>query len=243
MEENKQQDKQKVIIYTDGASSGNPGPGGWGAILKKDNEVTELGGGNKKTTNNRMEMKAAIEALRKTSTGDGIDLYTDSKYLINGITQWIFGWLKNDWKTRTNSDVLNKDLWQELYEISKEREINWIQVSGHAGIKLNNRADQIAVIFSKYMTEESEKPDLFEGNESDYEFEVKAPTKEELSVEKTNSKNKGKAYSYVSLVEEEIKTHKTWDECKKRVEGKSGVKFRKVFNQEEEKQLIDEWSQ
>jgi ribonuclease HI len=233
--------KEKVIIYTDGASSGNPGPGGWAAVIKKDGVVYEVGNSEEKTTNNRMEMSAAIGALEKTDSADEINLYTDSQYLINGTTKWVFGWQKNDWKTKTGDDVLNKDLWQKLFELTKDRKINWVAVSGHAGVALNNRVDEIAVAFSKSVSGESAEPVLFFGPANEYQFEVAEPTVEEMNSKKTNDRKGKKAYSYLSMVNGEIQKHKTWDECKARVDGTAGAKFRKSLNAEDEASIIKNW--
>jgi ribonuclease HI len=235
---------EKVIIYTDGASSGNPGPGGWAAVVRKGDKVQELGASEDKTTNNRMEMSAAIGALSATEPGDEINLYTDSQYLINGITKWVFGWIKNDWQTKDKNDVLNKDLWQSLHELIKDRKVNWIGVSGHAGVALNNRVDEIAVKFSKSVTGEESEPVLFNGSSDEYEFDVKEPTKEEMASEKTgsNSRKGKKAFSYLSMIDGQIQKHSTWDDCKTRVDGVAGAKFRKSISKEDEESIIKEWT-
>jgi ribonuclease HI len=238
---------EKVIIYTDGASSGNPGPGGWGAVVRQGDIVNELGGSEPQTTNNRMEMSAAIGALSITSESDEINLYTDSQYLINGITKWVFGWMNNDWKTKDKKDVLNKDLWQQLHELTKERKINWIAVKGHAGVALNNRVDAIAVAFSQAVSggklDESKTPDLFSGQATEYQFKVAEPTAEEMASEKTtsNSRKGKKAYSYLSMVDGQIQKHSTWDDCKARVDGAAGAKFRKSLDAEDELAIMKEW--
>lgn len=228
---------QPVIIYTDGASSGNPGPGGWGAVIAFDDQVIELGGGEDKTTNNRMEMKAALESLKYVANlGKEIEIYTDSSYLINGITKWVSGWMNNNWQTKSKQDVLNKDLWQDLYEVTQNQKIKWIAVRGHAGSALNNRVDEIAVSFSK-----NEKINLYQGDRGSYKFDVKAPTDEELAVKSDNERRKQKAYSYLSLVDGLIERHETWAECEARVKGKTGAKFRKALSADEEALIIKDW--
>lgn len=229
-------DLKEVIIYTDGASSGNPGPGGWGAVISREDKIKEIGGGELKTTNNRMEMFAAIKALEETQINDNISLYTDSSYLINGITKWIFGWIKNDWKTLAKQEVLNKDLWQELYFLTKDRKIKWVAVKGHAGSLLNNRVDEIAVSFSKNKT-----INLFLGKVQDYEFKVSAPTQDELIVKSNSSRKNQKAFSYLSMINGEIQKHKTWADCENRVKGQSAAKFRKTLNENDESKIIEEW--
>ncbi|MEM9495927.1 MAG: ribonuclease HI [Pseudomonadota bacterium] len=131
-------------IYTDGACSGNPGPGGWGVLILNDGEEVELYGGEAETTNNRMEMMAAIEALTAASEGEPVRLYTDSQYVKNGITQWIAGWKRNGWKTASKKPVKNQDLWQALDTLASARTVEWRWVKGHAGDAGNERADALA---------------------------------------------------------------------------------------------------
>ena len=134
----------KYIIYTDGACSGNPGPGGWGAIILNEENETNISGKEKSTTNNRMELMAPIMALRKIKKASKIIIYTDSIYLKNGITTWIKNWEKNGWKNANKKPVKNKDLWVTLNELSKEHVINWKWVKAHAGNKYNEIADKLA---------------------------------------------------------------------------------------------------
>jgi ribonuclease HI len=133
-----------VDIFTDGACSGNPGPGGWGAILRFDGQEKELSDGEADTTNNRMEMMAAIAALEELSRPCKIRLYTDSSYLKDGITTWIHNWKRNGWKTKARKPVKNVDLWQRLDEVIQQHDISWHWVKGHAGHPENERADQLA---------------------------------------------------------------------------------------------------
>lgn len=133
-----------IVIYTDGACSGNPGPGGWGALIRDDAEERELFGGASNTTNNRMEMQAVIEALRETAKGAEICLYTDSQYVKNGVTQWMAGWKRNGWKTSAGKPVKNQDLWIVLDDLAQARRIDWRWVKGHAGDEGNERADALA---------------------------------------------------------------------------------------------------
>ena len=134
----------KVTIYTDGACSGNPGPGGWGALLLYGEHEKELCGGEGETTNNRMELQAAIEALNALKRPCEIDLYTDSQYVKGGITGWIHGWKKNGWKTANKKPVKNAELWQALDEALKRHTVSWHWVKGHAGHPENERADALA---------------------------------------------------------------------------------------------------
>ncbi len=134
----------RVVIHTDGACSGNPGPGGWGAILEFDGVERELFGGAPETTNNRMELTAAIEALSALKRPCVAELHTDSEYLKNGITQWIHAWKRNGWKTRDRKPVKNADLWQALNALIKQHKVAWHWVRGHAGHDINERADALA---------------------------------------------------------------------------------------------------
>jgi len=135
---------QRVTIHTDGACSGNPGPGGWGAILSFGEHARELMGGEPHTTNNRMELTAAIAALEALKRSCAVDLYTDSEYLRNGITKWINGWKRNGWRTADRKPVKNVDLWMRLDEALKTHQVRWHWVKGHAGHAMNERADELA---------------------------------------------------------------------------------------------------
>ena len=142
----------EVTIYTDGACSGNPGKGGWGAILIYAKEKKYMSGSKQLTTNNQMELTATIEALKAISKPSNIALYTDSQYVKNGITSWIFNWKKNGWKTANKKPVANKDLWIELEKYVDFHSVNWFWVKGHSGDKYNEIADELAV---KAMNERS----------------------------------------------------------------------------------------
>jgi ribonuclease HI len=134
----------EVTIYTDGACSGNPGPGGWGAILISGEHRKELNGGEAETTNNRMELTAAIEALNALKRPCSVALYTDSVYVRDGITKWIHGWRRNGWRTADKKPVKNAELWQALEQALKRHKVDWHWVKGHAGHPENERADELA---------------------------------------------------------------------------------------------------
>jgi ribonuclease HI len=134
----------KVVIHTDGACSGNPGPGGWGAVLQYNGSVRELMGGAPLTTNNQMELTAAIEALNALKRPCEVELHTDSQYVKNGLTSWIHGWKRNGWRTADKKPVKNMELWQALDEAVGRHAIDWRWVKGHAGDPMNERADQLA---------------------------------------------------------------------------------------------------
>ncbi|MBP6884393.1 MAG: viroplasmin family protein [Candidatus Pacebacteria bacterium] len=246
---------QKIVVFTDGSSRGNPGPGGWGAIIvypvnnDANTKVFELGGREENTTNNRMEMMAAREALsfiESRKLEGGIEIHTDSAYLLQGITGWMYGWEKNGWKTKDGGDVLNQDIWRELgalvFRLKQKHEIEWIKVSGHSGLRGNERVDEIC-------TNAADKTQqiLFVGSLTDYEqliggtvFDVD-PDTEKLKV-KTRKSSSKLAYSYVSMIGGLVEIHKTWPECEKRVKGKRGAKYQKVFSREEESSLTEEWT-
>ena len=135
----------KIKIYTDGACSGNPGKGGWAAIIIDGNtNQTDISGSEKNTTNNRMELMATINALKEVNSKDLIEIYTDSKYVKNGITDWIHNWIKNNWKTSNKEDVKNKDLWVQLHDLNNNSKIKWNWVKAHAGNPLNEEVDLLA---------------------------------------------------------------------------------------------------
>lgn len=135
---------EKVIIYTDGACSGNPGPGGWGTILMYKDTKKEISGGSKDTTNNIMEITAVIEGLKLLKFPCEVDLYSDSAYVVNAFNQgWINNWRKNNWKTASKEPVKNRELWEELYELTNMHKVNFIKVKGHSDNEYNNRCDEL----------------------------------------------------------------------------------------------------
>ena len=135
----------KVIIYTDGACSGNPGPGGWGTILMYKDTKKEISGGNNNTTNNIMEITAVIEGLKMLKYECEVEIYSDSAYVVNAFNQgWIYNWRKNNWKTSGKEPVKNKELWEELYELTKKHKVTFIKVKGHADNEYNNICDELA---------------------------------------------------------------------------------------------------
>jgi ribonuclease HI len=143
----------EVTIYTDGACSGNPGPGGWGAILMLGENRKEISGGSENTTNNIMELTAVIEALKILKRPCKVNIYSDSAYVVNAFLQkWIYGWMKKGWKTAGGDPVKNKELWQELYSLTKTHDVTFIKVKGHADNEFNNRCDEMAVAESKKFT-------------------------------------------------------------------------------------------
>lgn len=229
-----------MTIFTDGASKGNPGPGGWAAIIIDDEKVFELGGGEKNTTNNRMEIMAAMKALEATPNGADATIYTDSSYLINGITKWIMGWKRNGWITKAREEVLNRDLWEELHALTEFRNIKWEYVGGHVGIVGNERCDEIATGFA-----DGKKLALYKGALKDYDRPNVLDVSHDLELVATknssSSRSKAPAYSYVSSIGGKTEVHKTWAECEKRVKGKRGARFKKALSPIEEQQIKKEF--
>jgi ribonuclease HI len=134
----------RVSIWTDGACSGNPGPGGWGAVLRYGAHEKDLKGGERHTTNNRMELTAAIQALESLTRSCAVSLHTDSQYLRNGVTAWLDGWKRNGWRTAEKKPVKNEDLWRRLDAAAARHEVKWLWTRGHAGDEFNERADKLA---------------------------------------------------------------------------------------------------
>ncbi len=155
----------KTIIFTDGSSRGNPGPGGWGTVVISDMTVAELGGREEMTTNNRMEMLAVIKGLKEANIEDNIIVYSDSQYVIKGITEWIHGWIKKGWRNSQKKAVLNRDLWEELLKACQGKEIVWQYVKGHDDNAGNIRCDEIATRFA-----DGEKMALYKGPREKYPF-------------------------------------------------------------------------
>lgn len=233
----------EVVIFTDGASKGNPGPGGWGAIVSTEKEVTELGGYEAHTTNNRMELQAVYEALSRAASvsPESIAVYADSSYVINGATKWGAGWRRNGWITSTKQPVLNKDLWEPFLVLldTISAPIQWHNVGGHIGIPGNERVDVIA---SNFATEEP--VELFKGDATSYTIDIShVEYDENLKQKKSDSRtrSKAKAFSYVSEVDGKVLVHKAWGECEARVRGKS-ARFKKALNAAEESELIRKFS-
>lgn len=220
-----------ITIYADGSSIGNPGPGGWGAILWfSHGKVKELGGREEHTTNNRMELQAAIESLEYAlSAAELVTLYTDSSYLINGITKWVHGWQRNGWITGAKEPVLNKELWEELVAIAGKMEITWKHTPGHVGIPGNERVDEIANSLAR-----GEEVELYEGDADSYGIDLSPETHVGASTSK-------KPYSYLSLIDGKVEKHASWAECEARVKGVAGAKFKKAMSEFEEKRILSGW--
>ena len=231
-----------ILIFTDGACSGNPGPGGFGSIIVyPDGQIQELGGGRSSTTNNRMEMMAAIRALESIAATPGeVWIMTDSTYVIRGITQWIWGWKKRGWKTIEDQTVTNKDLWQELDRVvtlrKKISDIQWKYIRGHTGIPGNERCDEIAVEFTK-----RRKPHLYSGSLLQYPVAIH-DLPDDMSLPPMRPRTKKEmAHSYLSYVNGKLQRHSTWKECEAVVKGRPGAKFKKSTSAKNEREIIENW--
>lgn len=232
-----------ILIFTDGACSGNPGPGGWGAIVATpEGEVQELGGADPTTTNNRMEMMATIQALKsiRDRKDRQVQFYTDSTYVIRGITQWIWAWRKRQWQTAEGNEVSNRDLWEKLFDLvmarGSEGKIHWNYSRGHVGTPGNERCDEIAVAFSK-----GSWVDLYKGPLLKYQVAV-FDLPEDTSLPEMRPKEEKKvAHSYLSYLNGEVYRHSTWPQCEARVKGRSGAKFKKAMSASDEAKILRDW--
>lgn len=241
---------ENILIFTDGSSRGNPGPGGWGAIVVANKRVVELGGAEAHTTNNRMEMMAVISALDFLIEYELLTLnyrcivHTDSAYVINGITKWVAGWKARGWLTLQKEQVLNRDLWEKLSylleDMPGDEKIQWRLLKGHVGVPGNERCDEIATAFAS-----KKNVDLYDGGLSGYSIDITSVSQDiNKSVARSASKKRSsaKAYSYISKVNGKVAVDKSWQECEKRVKGVSGAKYKKSLNKSEEKNIIKEFS-
>lgn len=248
----------KIIVFTDGASRGNPGPAGYGAIIvypypigsikeedKKKIKVIEIGGGFDVSTNNRMEMSAVLKTFQTVIDRDikgDIEIYTDSKYVHDGMIGWIYAWEKNNWKTAGGDDVQNQDIWKELlkfaFSFRLDRSVNYVKVDGHSGVFGNERADKIATGFA-----DGNRVQLFTGSLANYEKLIGGSLfKNDGSLSIEGETKGAKDYViYLSYVDGELKEHDTWESCKNAVTGIKGAKFKKVTNDEEKEKQINAW--
>lgn len=236
--------KKELIIYTDGASRGNPGLGGWAAVLMTDKQVVELAGAKNPATNNQMELEAVIQGLTYASKhfkGHSVALHADSAYVLNGIKSWLDGWVRNKWITATTKKpVENKLQWQKLLKLRNDlgRTLELVKVAGHSGHEYNDRCDELAVAAAL-----GKKPILFKGGFTAY-IGMLAENPPKSAPKKTSKKNSSSAsaYSYVSLVNGKVYADKTWVECEARVKGAKGAKYKKVFSKAEETGLVQDYT-
>ncbi len=220
-----------IRIVTDGASSGNPGPGGWAAlIIYEDGTLEELGGHEPKTTNNRMELRGAIEGLRRVPAGAPVQVVTDSTYLINGITRWIAGWRRRGWKKADGEPVSNRDLWEELDALHGPH-VKWEHVRGHAGHPENERANTIAQAYAARRPPPAATALSVGAGE---------PTSADLV--KRIAAARPTPQTYLSLLGREgLMRHGTWPECQARVHGVPGARYKKCRSADEEIATVRAW--
>lgn len=211
-------------------------------VIISGGKIMELGGGEKHTTNNRMELTASIQALSPVKGKNKIIFHTDSSYVINGITKWIYNWEKKNWVGTNKKDILNKDLWVKLSKVTRGKNIEWKHVRGHVGIAGNERADFLATMCAKEQSWKKEK--FFTGSISKYPFDV-LDIKPSKNIPRKSASSRRKsaanAYSYLSLVGGKLMRHQTWPLCEKRVKGVSGARFKKTTSPEDEKEIIKNW--
>lgn len=241
-----EQIRDSFIVYSDGACSGNPGPGGWAFVLGSPEGWVQEGAGHvPDTTNNRMELLSAVEALRlileSERSSQNVLLFSDSVYVIRGATQWVFGWRRNGWKTAQGDDVSNRDLWEVFFVLVHQSglKIEFRYVKGHAGIPGNERCDVLAVQSSQRSVVQ-----LYSGNNSDYYFDIRdlppeMPIPEMRSKSSVNgSKEK---VNYLSLINGKVFRDSNWGQCEARVKGRPGVRYKKVKSLQEEKSVLESW--
>ena len=233
--------KDQILVFADGACSGNPGPGGWGAIIAwPEGRVRELGGQGERVTNNQMELMGVIQALKVLqSETRSVVVYSDSTYVIRGITQWIWGWLKKSWINGEGEPVANQDLWQQLWALVQKRgskKIEWRYCRGHQGTPGNERCDEIAVAMTQ-----RKWVDLFEGPLLKYSIAIFDLPEDEGLPEMRPSQPKAAAYSYLSLLNGQVCRHRTWASCERRVKGQSGAKFKKAMSASDESAILQTW--
>lgn len=226
--------EDRLRIYTDGACSGNPGRGGWAFCYETPEGVVERGGAEAITTNNRMEMRAAVEALKELNGRPGT-VVTDSEYLRKGITGWIRAWKRNGWRTADGQPVKNQDLWRELDALNGPH-VTWEWVRGHRGVRLNERCNQIAQAFSRGDPDPFGRKKRSRDNAPRPQPETGAPG------------GAGRlptlppdAPRYVSVVGGHVMRHRTWPECEAMVRGVSGARYRKCRNLQEERATLGLW--
>ncbi|MFA5140682.1 MAG: RNase H family protein [Elusimicrobiota bacterium] len=230
-----------ILAYCDGACSGNPGPGGWGAVLiLPEGRVRELGGCERSTTNNRMEMAGALAVLRATrDRPEPLKLFTDSGYLLRGITEWIAGWRRRGWITMDGGAVLNRDLWEALDPLAAARQgrLSWVHVKGHAGHEVNERCDAIAVAFSQ-----GKPPALYDGPAVGCGYSLLDPPEQLRPAGRSSvRRSKPKGGYYLSMVGGRVERHSAWPDCQRRVHGVSGARFKRVFSAQEERDVLERW--
>jgi len=235
-----------IVAFSDGASKGNPGPGGWGVVIvTPDGLVTELGGGVAHTTNNKMELTGAIEALRHVEDMPGpVAIYTDSTYVIKGISEWIWGWRRRGWKTAEGTEVLNRDLWEQLARLVDARgtgTIAWHYVRGHVGTPGNERVDEIADTLARGGELELYRGPLAHYGRAILDLPADTTVPKRSGQSTARGTSSGAPHAYLSLVDGELMRHSTWADCERRVKGRAGARFKKARDAADEMAILREW--
>jgi ribonuclease HI len=238
--------EQRIVMFCDGAAKGNPGPGGWGVVIATpDGQVIELGGAAAHTTNNKMELTAAIQGLTAIrDLPEPIAVHTDSSYVIKGISEWIWGWRRRGWKTAEGTDVLNRDLWQALDALVSERgkgEISWHYVRGHSGIPGNERVDAIADGLARGQAITFYRGPLVGYTVAIFDLPDDTSVPKRSSTSSSGRSSKAAAYSYLSVVDGTPMRHSTWADCERRVKGRAGAKFKKAISAADESAILRGW--
>lgn len=221
---------EKVTIFTDGAARGNPGPAGWGVVIVVGDEVVERGDRKQSGTNNEAELAAVLSAVawvaEQPFAVDVVDIYSDSSYTISGADKWLAGWKRRGWQTKDDEDIANKSLWQHWDRLVSQVdfEINFHKVKGHAGIPANERADAIATGFA-----DDNDVELFRGSKDDYDIS--------LEPQPTRLDN---APIYLSLVDDEVCQHTSWEDCQARVSGQP-AEYKKVYTEIDKAETLKKW--
>lgn len=238
------------VAYTDGGCIGNPGPGGWGVHIEYlDGRVVELGGGDYATTNNRMELRAAIEAARALVGWPAATIRTDSQYVMLGITRWLPGWKRKGWKTSTGQPVLNRDLWEELESVVTPG-LTWEWTRGHAGIPGNERCDEIASWFAgsvrplevaHHRSRPAKRTESTSARRTTPDVRVQAPERPTSYGGSPSRRAAPPGTSYISVVDGIPARHQTWAECEQRVRGVKGARYKKVRSPAEEQEAFGKW--
>lgn len=238
--------EQSIVVFCDGAAKGNPGPGGWGVVIATpDGQITELGGAAAHTTNNKMELTAAIRALSAIGPAAGpVVVHTDSTYVIKGISEWIWGWRKRGWKTAGGTDVLNRDLWQALDALVSARGkggIAWRYVRGHSGIPGNERVDAIADGLARGVPVVLYNGPLLSYTVPIFDLPDDTSVPARRAAPAGGRTSKSAAYSYLSLVDGRAMRHSTWADCERRVKGRAGARFKKASSAGDESAILRSW--
>jgi ribonuclease HI len=244
-----------IVAYTDGACSGNPGPGGWAAVIVNDGEREEISGGAPATTNNRMELTAVIEALRRVPAGAPVTVVTDSQYVLKGMTSWVAGWRKRGWRTATGGPVLNQDLWEALAALVGSR-VTWEWVRGHSGHRENERVDELARAQAQVGVAAARRGGSASrvspaGRDNGSPGPDAAPRavggraqRGVAGAARANGAAKASPSgwpTYLSLVDGRLLRHRDWPSCERRVHGQSGARFKKCRSADEERATVAGW--